>query len=211
MVTGGLPIMEILMRNEHAMNNLKNVIKEVPEIIAGAGTILTVDQAREAIDIGAKFIVLPGFSEKIVNLCAKSDIMVIPGCVTATELMAANEYNLEIIKFFPVCSMGLAHALDEVFLYFKQAHQFSHGMRVGFATIPMLAYAGKGTRIINDYIDFCRSIGIPTTLTELGLEQITIKEWNEAASATIIAKDTLNGLPYKVSFKELLTYVLRFR
>lgn len=106
LVEGGLPVMEVLMRDEHAMKNLKNIIKEVPEIVAGAGTILTVDQAKEAIDIGAKFMVLPGFSEKIVKLALDNNVLPIPGCVTATELMAANEYGLEAIKFFPVYQMG---------------------------------------------------------------------------------------------------------
>ena len=60
LVEGGLPVLEVLMRDEQAMNNLKRILLEVPEITAGAGTILTLDQAKEAIDIGAKFIVLPG-------------------------------------------------------------------------------------------------------------------------------------------------------
>ncbi len=64
LVEGGLPVLEVLMRDEQAMNNLKRILLEVPEITAGAGTILTLDQAKEAIDIGAKFIVLPGYHEK---------------------------------------------------------------------------------------------------------------------------------------------------
>ena len=71
LVEGGLPVLEVLMRDEYAMQNLKTILREVPEIIAGAGTILTLDQAKEAIDIGAKFLVLPGYSEKIA--CSLSD------------------------------------------------------------------------------------------------------------------------------------------
>lgn len=106
LVDGGLPVLEVLMRDEHAMLNLKNIIREVPELVAGAGTILTVDQAQEAIDLGAKFLVLPGYSEKIVDLCCKQGVTVVPGCVTASDLMSANEHGLEIIKFFPVYQMG---------------------------------------------------------------------------------------------------------
>lgn len=112
MVDGGLPVLEVLMRDEHAMQNLKNILREVPELMAGAGTILTVDQAKQAIDIGAKFIVMPGFSEKIVRLCVDNNVLVVPGCVTATELMAANEYGLELIKFFPIYEMGGAATID---------------------------------------------------------------------------------------------------
>jgi 2-dehydro-3-deoxyphosphogluconate aldolase/(4S)-4-hydroxy-2-oxoglutarate aldolase len=106
LVDGGLPVLEVLMRDEHAMLNLKNIIRDVPEIVVGAGTILTIDQAKEAIDIGAKFLVLPGYNEKIVDLCCKRSVLVVPGCVTAAELMSAHEYGLEIIKFFPVIQMG---------------------------------------------------------------------------------------------------------
>lgn len=112
MVDGGLPVLEVLMRDEHAMRNLKNIIKEVPEVMAGAGTILSVDQAKEAIDIGAKFVVMPGFNEKIVDLCVRNQVMVVPGCVTATELMAAHEYGLELIKFFPVYEMGGVNTIE---------------------------------------------------------------------------------------------------
>lgn len=109
------------------------------------------------------------------------------------------------------CSIGLAHALDEVFLYFEEAHQLSHGLRVGFATIPMLEYAGKDERIISDYINFCSSIGIPTSLSELGLNRITYDEWTEAAKATIGATHTLEGLSYEVSFDKLLSCLLQYK
>ena len=106
LVEGGLPVLEVLMRDEQAMNNLKRILLEVPEITAGAGTILTLDQAKEAIDIGAKFIVLPGYHEKIVEYCIDHDTLVVPGCVTAAELMQAYEHGIEIVKFFPVFQMG---------------------------------------------------------------------------------------------------------
>lgn len=112
MVDGGLPVLEVLMRDEHAMQNLKQIIKEVPELMAGAGTILNVEQAKQAIDLGAKFIVMPGFSEKIVELCLHNHVLPVPGCVTATELMAANEYDLELIKFFPIYEMGGTATID---------------------------------------------------------------------------------------------------
>lgn len=109
------------------------------------------------------------------------------------------------------CSMGLAHALDEVFLYFEEAHNYSHGLRVGFATIPMLDYAGKSNEIIDEYICFCRSVGIPTSLSELGLYDITYDKWIEAIKATIEARHTLQGLPYEVSVDKLLSCLLRYK
>ena len=96
------------------MQNLKTILREVPEIIAGAGTILTLDQAKEAIDIGAKFLVLPGYSEKIVDYCDRNHITVVPGCVTPAELMSAYEHNVEVVKFFPVIQMGGVATIEQL-------------------------------------------------------------------------------------------------
>ena len=114
LVEGGLPVLEVLMRDEYAMQNLKTILREVPEIIAGAGTILTLDQAKEAIDIGAKFLVLPGYSEKIVDYCDRNHVTVVPGCVTPAELMSAYEHNVEIVKFFPVIQMGGVATIEQL-------------------------------------------------------------------------------------------------
>lgn len=138
LVEGGLPVMEVLMRDDQAMNNLKNIIREVPEIIAGAGTVLTVDHAKEAIDIGSKFIVMPGFNRKIVELCLKNDIMIVPGCVTATELMAANEYGLEIIKFFPVYQMGGIETIEMLSGPFPKLRFMVTGNLNGSSFLPFL-------------------------------------------------------------------------
>lgn len=138
MVDGGLPVLEVLMRDEHAMCNLKNIIKEVPEIMVGAGTILTMDQAKEAIDIGAKFIVMPGFSEKIVELCVQNHILPVPGCVTATELMAAHEYGLELIKFFPVYEMGGSNTIEMLSGPFPEMRFMVTGSLHGGNFLPLL-------------------------------------------------------------------------
>ncbi|MBR3927522.1 MAG: bifunctional 4-hydroxy-2-oxoglutarate aldolase/2-dehydro-3-deoxy-phosphogluconate aldolase [Clostridia bacterium] len=106
LVAGGLPVMEILMKNETSVQNLANIAKEVPELYIGAGTVLSADQADKMIDLGAKFIVMPGFEEKTVELCLKRNVMVLPGCVTPTEIMKAISYGLTAVKFFPVFQMG---------------------------------------------------------------------------------------------------------
>lgn len=106
LVAGGLPVMEVLMKNETSVENMARIAKQVPELYVGAGTVLNEEQARRMIDLGAKFIVLPGFDEKTVELCLKRNIMVLPGCVTPTEIMKAIRYGLTAVKFFPVFQMG---------------------------------------------------------------------------------------------------------
>ena len=103
---GGVPVCEILMRNENSLRYLENIAKDAPEVIVGAGSIMNVEQAKKAIDLGARFIVMPGFCSEVVEHCLKNDISVLPGCVTATELMMALSYGINIVKFFPVYEMG---------------------------------------------------------------------------------------------------------
>lgn len=138
LLQGGLPILEVLMRSENALDNLKNIIREVPELTVGAGTVLTLEQAKAAIDVGAKFIVLPGFHERIVDFCINNNTLVVPGCVTATELMAANDYGLELIKFFPVHEMGGRETIEALSGPFPQMRFVVTGNLHGGNFLPLL-------------------------------------------------------------------------
>ena len=102
LVAGGLPVVEVLMRNEHAMGNLERIARDVPEIVAGAGTIITLDQAKAAIDHGAQFIIMPGIGRQVVEYCIDRKIPVIPNCITPGEMTMAVEYGLDMVKFFPI-------------------------------------------------------------------------------------------------------------
>lgn len=114
LVEGGLPIIEVLQRDENALNNLKTIVREVPQAYAGAGTVLTVRQAEEVIDAGAKFVVMPGFKKEVVEYCLDHDVMVIPGCATPTEVMMIADYDIKVAKFFPFYQMGGCQTLNEI-------------------------------------------------------------------------------------------------
>ena len=113
LVAGGLPVVEVLMRNEYAMGNLETIANEVPEIVVGAGTIVTRDQAKAAIDHGAQFIVMPGIGRPVVEYCLDKNIPVIPNCITPGEMTMAVEYGLDIVKFFPIYQLGGLDILNE--------------------------------------------------------------------------------------------------
>lgn len=106
LTAGGVPAVEVLLRDENSLANMSVIAKEVPEVIVGAGTVISAEQAERAVDQGAKFVVIPGFSRPVVEYCLKKNVPVIPGCVTSTEIISALEYGLTIIKFFPVYEMG---------------------------------------------------------------------------------------------------------
>ena len=114
LIEGGVPVVEVLMWDEDSMGNLENIARELPGITVGAGTVLNVHQAERLIDLGAQFIVMPGFNPKIVELCLEKDIPVLPGCVTATEIMMALSYGIQVVKFFPVYQMGGIEMLKQL-------------------------------------------------------------------------------------------------
>ena len=96
------------------MDSIRSVAKECPDMVVGVGTVLNVDQAKESVEAGAKFIVSPGFDEETVKWCIENDINVTPGCVTPTEIMAARKLGLRVVKFFPANVYGGLKAITNL-------------------------------------------------------------------------------------------------
>ncbi len=102
----GLPCAEITFRTEAAEESIRNINREFPDMLVGAGTVLTIDQAKRAISAGAKFIVSPGLNDAVVRYCQKKNIAVMPGVATATEIQQALHLGLSTLKFFPAEASG---------------------------------------------------------------------------------------------------------
>ncbi len=114
LLAGGINVMEITLRTAAALDSIRNVAKECPDMVVGVGTVLNIDQAKEAVQAGAKFIVSPGFDEETVKWCLENDINVTPGCVTPTEIMAARKLGLRVVKFFPANIYGGLKAITNL-------------------------------------------------------------------------------------------------
>ena len=106
MVAGGIDVMEITFRTAAAPDAIRAVAAEVPEMLVGAGTVITLEQCKLAVECGAKFIVSPGFDEEVVRWCVENGVSVTPGCVTPTEITAALKLGLKVLKFFPASVYG---------------------------------------------------------------------------------------------------------
>lgn len=106
LTTGGLSAAEVTFRTEGAEQVIPLMKEAEPDMLVGAGTILTLAQAKKAREAGAAFIVSPGLDEEIVSWCLEQEIPVFPGCVTPTEIMRAKKLGLELVKFFPASSFG---------------------------------------------------------------------------------------------------------
>lgn len=103
---GGINIAEITYRTKSAGESIKEISAKCPDILVGAGTICNVKQAKDAIENGAKFIVMPGFDEKTVEYCIEKNVPVIPGVATPTEIMKAISFGLKTLKLFPAEVLG---------------------------------------------------------------------------------------------------------
>ncbi len=105
LVAGGLPIAEVTFRTEAAYEAI-GIMAKIPEMLVGAGTIINVEQAKLAVEAGAKFLVSPGFSAEVVAYAKENNIPVFPGVCTPTEVMAALAMGLTVLKFFPAENYG---------------------------------------------------------------------------------------------------------
>jgi 2-dehydro-3-deoxyphosphogluconate aldolase / (4S)-4-hydroxy-2-oxoglutarate aldolase len=109
LLEGGLPVAEITFRTDAAEEAIASLSANLPELLVGAGTVLKIIQVQRAIDAGAKFIVAPGFNPRTVSYCVENGYPITPGVNSPTQIEAALEYDLEVVKFFPAeASGGLA-------------------------------------------------------------------------------------------------------
>lgn len=121
LVKGNILIAEITFRTAYAPEGIKYAIKNYPNLLVGAGTVINKEQCEQAIELGCKFIVSPGLSEEVALLCKEKNIPYLPGCVTPTEIMKALSLGINIIKFFPAQTFGGLKAIKDLSSAFPQA------------------------------------------------------------------------------------------
>ena len=147
LLAGGVDTMEITFRTACAPECIKAVAENCPDVLVGAGTIVNLEQCKLAIEMGAKFIVSPGFSDEVVGWCVENNIPVAPGCVTPTEIMAALKHGLKMVKFFPANVYGGLNAMKN--------------LSAPFVGLKFLPTGGVNTANIKEYIDapFIHAVG----------------------------------------------------
>ena len=106
LIEGGLPVAEVTFRTKSARESIERIAKAYPEMLVGAGTVLSVDQVKSAVDAGAKYIISPGLNPKVVEYCVVNSITITPGIATPSEVERALEFGLEVVKYFPAESLG---------------------------------------------------------------------------------------------------------
>lgn len=141
---GGLPVAEITFRTEAAEESIRRVSKELPHVLVGAGTVLSVDQAKKAVEAGAAFIVTPGFNPKVVGWCVENNIAVIPGCPTTSDIEQALDFGLRNLKFFPAEAMGGLNTIKAV--------------SAPYAQVRFMPTGGINEDNMNEYLSFSKVI-----------------------------------------------------
>ena len=147
MAAVGVDTMEITFRTACAPACIKAVAENCPDVLVGAGTIINLEQCKLAVQMGAKFIVSPGYSEEVVAWCVENGIPVAPGCVTPTEIMAALKHGLKMVKFFPAYVYGGLNAMKN--------------LSAPFVGLKFLPTGGVNAANIKEYIDapFIHAVG----------------------------------------------------
>jgi 2-dehydro-3-deoxyphosphogluconate aldolase/(4S)-4-hydroxy-2-oxoglutarate aldolase len=135
---GGLPLAEVTFRTDKAEESIRRICKELPDMLVGAGTVLTVEQVDQAVGAGAKFIVSPGFNRNVVSYCIGKGITVLPGVSSPSDMEAALELGLDTVKFFPAEQLGGVSYLKAV-----------GGPYAGLKFVPT---GGINAKNLNDYL-----------------------------------------------------------
>jgi 2-dehydro-3-deoxyphosphogluconate aldolase/(4S)-4-hydroxy-2-oxoglutarate aldolase len=106
LLKGGIPCAEVTFRTAEGEESIRRIAAEVPEILVGAGTVLSIKQVDSAVTAGAKFIVSPGLNPEVVRYCVEKGIPIAPGCATPSDMEAAMALGLDVVKFFPAEQAG---------------------------------------------------------------------------------------------------------
>ena len=166
LVDGGLPCAEVTFRTDAAEESIRIMAEAYPDMLVGAGTVLTTDQVDRAVAAGAKFIVSPGLNPRIVKYCNEKGVLIMPGCANASDIEQALENGLEVVKFFPAEQAGGLPMIK--------------ALAAPYVNVKFMPTGGVNQKNINDYLSFKRIIAcggtwmVKNDLVEAGnFEEIT--------------------------------------
>ena len=147
LLAGGVSVMEITFRTAAAADSIKAVSENCPEMLVGAGTVVTLDQCKQALECGAQFIVSPGLDPEVVSWCVERNVPITPGCVTPTEIIAAMKLGLNVVKFFPAGVYGGLKAMK--------------ALSAPFGGIKFIPTGGVDAKNLKEYLEapFVHAVG----------------------------------------------------
>ena len=144
LMEGGLPCAEVTFRTEAAKEVIRIMSEKFPDMLVGAGTVLTTKQVDEAVEAGAKFIVSPGINPKVVDYCVKKNIPITPGTNSPTNVETALEVGLDVVKFFPAEASG--------------GLKFIKAIAAPYTGVRFMPTGGINAENVRDYLKYDRII-----------------------------------------------------
>lgn len=141
---GGLPCAEVTFRTAAAEESIRIMSEQFPDMLVGAGTVLTTEQADRAVAAGARFIVSPGLNPRVVSHCLKLGVPVVPGCASPSDVEQALELGLEVVKFFPAEAAGGIAMIK--------------AMSAPYTKLRFMPTGGINAGNLNDYLSFKKII-----------------------------------------------------
>lgn len=139
LMEGGLPCAEVTFRTDAAEESIRLMREAYPDMLVGAGTVLTTQQVDRAVSAGAKFIVSPGFDPEIVDYCLEKEIPVFPGCITPSEVAQAVKRGMKAVKFFPAEQAGGVDMIKAI--------------AAPYTAVKFMPTGGIGAKNLKDYLE----------------------------------------------------------
>ncbi|MGV9188751.1 bifunctional 4-hydroxy-2-oxoglutarate aldolase/2-dehydro-3-deoxy-phosphogluconate aldolase [Arcanobacterium canis] len=177
LLAGGITSAEVTFRTPVAAQCIAQIAQHVPDITVGAGTVINAEQANAAIDAGAQFLVSPGFSADVAQVASDRNISLLPGIATPTDIMAALEWGIDVVKFFPALALGglpLVKAFAAPFpqLKFLPTGGISHKNAAEWLAQPFVAAVGGSWMVSTSLVE----AGNFAAITELSQQAMSIAQ-----------------------------------
>ncbi|MBO5009827.1 MAG: bifunctional 4-hydroxy-2-oxoglutarate aldolase/2-dehydro-3-deoxy-phosphogluconate aldolase [Clostridia bacterium] len=181
LIDGGLPAAEITFRTACAAEAIKNITEAYPEMLVGAGTVLTCEQVDAAIAAGSKFIVSPGLNPKVVSYCLSKGVPMLPGCSNPSDVEVALELGLKTVKFFPAEAVGGLKMLK--------------AMAAPYGQLTFMPTGGINADNLLDYLKFNKIVACGGSFMVKD-ELVKEKKWDEITALTKDAVKKMLGLEF---------------
>ena len=181
LIDGGLPAAEITFRTKCAAEAIKNITDAYPEMLVGAGTVLTTEQVDAAIAAGSKFIVSPGLNPKVTAYCLSKGVPMLPGCSNPSDIEAALELGLTTVKFFPAEAAGGLKMLK--------------AMAAPYGQVTFMPTGGISADNLLDYLKFNKIVACGGSFMVKD-DLVKEKKWDEITALTKNAVKTMLGLEF---------------
>ena len=181
LIDGGLPAAEITFRTKCAAEAIKNITDAYPEMLVGAGTVLTTEQVDAAIAAGSKFIVSPGLNPKVVSYCLSKGVPMLPGCANPSDVEAALELGLTTVKFFPAEAVGGLKMLK--------------AMAAPYGQLTFMPTGGINADNLLEYLKFNKIVACGGSFMVKD-ELVKEKKWDEITALTKDAVKKMLGLEF---------------